>query len=153
MKVDYIDPFVRAARSTLEQLSGSAATAGPPSLLGTTFAASPVNIVCRVSGGLEGEAVYSMSTLTARELATLIAGTEPNTFGQVMGRSLAQLGSAWAKGTRRMLSEMGFDCKISDPIVFQGLNVEFDVDAPALAVEIETEAGRVEVSVAVKDGR
>ena len=153
MKVEYINPFVRAACSTLEQVSGNIVTAGPPSLVGTTFATSPINIACRVSGELNGEVVYSMSTLTARGLAALLTGCEPNSFGQVMGRSLVQLASTWSEGTKRLLSEMGFDCEIGHPIALQGLNVEFNVDAPALAVGIETEAGRVEVSVAVRDGR
>jgi len=153
LKVEYMEPFVQAVRSVLEQVSGGRAQAGPLSLLGTTFPTACTNIAVRVNGSLEGDVVYSMSSLTAQKLAGLLVGAETYGFGRLTGSGLIQLGNMLVQQTGRFLIERGIKCDVSSPTVFQGLNVEFSVTAPALAVSVDTEAGQVDINVAVRNGK
>ncbi|MEN6521599.1 MAG: hypothetical protein ABFD46_10690 [Armatimonadota bacterium] len=150
MKVEYMEPFVEAARSVLEQVAGGAVEPGMLSLLGTTFPTASTNIAARIDGSLKGDVVYSMSSETAQKLVTSVMGAETRGFGRTAGFGLNQLGAMLAEQTDRVLSEQGIDCEISSPIVFQGMNVEFAVPEPALSVPIDTEAGELKVSVAVR---
>jgi CheY-specific phosphatase CheX len=152
LKVEYMKPFVQAACAVLEQVSG-AARPGPLGLLGTTFPAASINVATRVGGSLRGDVVYSMSSRTAQKLAGLLIGAEAHGFGRLTGSGLARLGDMLAHETNRSLADLGLDCHVGSPTVFQGMNVEFSAAAPALAVSIETSAGQVDVNVAVKDGQ
>lgn len=152
MKVEYLEPFVQGADLVLREFSVGGVRTGGLGLLGTTFPTASINITTRVDGSLRGDVVYSMSSGTARKLAELVTGTEAHTFGRRMGKGLAEFGSILAEHTCRLLAERGLNCEFSRPTVFQGLNVEFSATTPALAVPIDTEVGRVEVSVAVDDG-
>lgn len=151
MKVEYVEPFVQAACSVFEQVTGGRAKPGPLGLLGATFPAACVNIATRVNGTLRGDVVYSMSSSTAQALAGRLVNAEIHGFGRLAGTGLAQLGNMLAEKSSWLLSEQGLGCLISSPTVFQGLNVEFSAIAPALSVPIDTDAGRIDVNVAVKN--
>lgn len=147
-----MEPFVRAARSVLEAVSGGCAESGQLGLRGTTFPTAATNIAVRVNGTLEGDLIYSMSSQTARKLATKLTGREARVFGRVTGSGLSQLSSLLIEKTAEMLIQQGEQCEISNPTIFQGMNVEFSVNAPALAVPIDTDAGQVDINVAVRKG-
>lgn len=153
MKVEYVEPFVEAARSVLERIANGPAQAGSLGLAGTTFSAASINIAARVSGILSGDVMYSMSSTTAQKLVEAVTGSEARAFGKVMGQGLGRLGDMLAKETTRKLTEQGLRCQISGPLVFQGLNVEFTVAEPALSVALATEAGQLNVNVAVSDDK
>lgn len=152
VKVEYIEPFIEAARSVLEDALGEKVTTGAISLSGTVFKSASVNLATRVDGTLNGEAVFSMSSQTAQRLSGLMTGTEARSFGKLMGNGLSELGRKLARTSADLLQSRGHNCQVSSPIVFQGLNVEFTAAEPALSIPIETEAGLVEVSVAVANG-
>jgi chemotaxis protein CheX len=152
LKVEYLDPFVQGADLVLKEFSVGGVKTGGLGLLGTTFPTASINITTRVDGSLRGDVVYSMSSVTARKLAGLITGMETHTFGRRMGEGLSQFGNILAEQTGKLLEERGLECEFSSPTIFQGLNVEFSATAPALAVPIDTDVGRVEVSVAVDYG-
>jgi chemotaxis protein CheX len=153
LKVEYVEPFVEAARSVLERVANGPAQAGSLGLAGTTFSAASVNIAARISGILSGDVMYSMSNATAQKLAGAVTGSEARAFGRSMGQGLGQLGVMLARETTKILTERGLRCEISSPLVFQGLNVEFTVEEPALSVALATEAGQLSVNVAVSDDR
>ncbi len=144
-------PFLVAACSVLEEVSGSEVKRGSLNLLGARFPTAAVNIAARVDGSLAGGVVYSMTGLTAQELASRLTGRQCGRFDRVVGMGLGQLGVMFADATGRVLAQHGYSCRISGPTVFQGLNVEFSAEAPALCTPIETAAGAVDVNVAVKD--
>lgn len=151
VKVEYMEPFIKAACSVLEEVSSSEARSGNLSLRGTTFTTATTNIAARIDGSLTGDVIYSMSAATARRLVETIMGMEVSSFGKVMGTGLGSLGTMLAGRTDQVLIEHGHKCQIGSPMVFQGLNVEFAVLEPALAVPIQTDAGEVYVSVAVSN--
>lgn len=153
MKVEYVESFVQAACAVLEQLSGCGVTPGALDLRGTVFPSASVNIVSVVNGALSGGVVYSMTCLTAQKLAGMVVGSGVHGFGKATGNGLSAIGQMLADRTRESLAGSGFDCEINGPVVFQGMNVEFSVSAPALAVSIDTGMGQVDVNVAVRNGQ
>ena len=153
MKVEYMEPFVRAACSVLERIAGGRADRRALELLGTTFPTACMNLAARISGDLQGEVVYSMSSETAKKLAKLLVGEGIHGFGRMTGKGLAALGGMLVEATEELLGRDGMICEMGRPTVFQGLNVEFSTADPALAVSVDTEAGQVDINLAVRDGR
>lgn len=151
MKTEHIEPFVESACTVLAGLSDTPVAQQPLSLLGTPFSTASINIAARVDGLLAGEIVYSMSGQTARSLASRVTGRECRGFGKTTGSGLALLGEMLAQDACRLLHSRGFPCSVSNPMVLQGLNIEFSTSAPALSVPIDTDAGEVSVNVAVRD--
>lgn len=145
-----MEPFIQAACLVLKRISGGRADTGPLGLMGTTFPTACVNIAARVSGNLQGDVVYSMSSQTAEKLAELLTGAEAHGFSRLTGSGLVQLGSMIAQETGCLLGRNGIDCEISRPTVFRGLNIEFSAVAPALGISVDTEAGQVDINLAVR---
>ncbi len=152
LKVEYMEPFVQAACSVLERVSGGRAAPGPLGLMGATYPTACVNIAARVSGRLQGDVVYSMSSQTAQKLAELLTGMEAHGFGRLTGTGLVRLGDMIALETGNLLGTSGISCEIGRPTVFRGLNVEFSSASPALAVRVDTDAGQVDINLAVNNG-
>lgn len=120
-------------------------------MMGATFPTACVNIAARVSGNLQGDVVYSMSSQTAQELAKLMTGTDIHSFSRLTGSGLVQLGDMIAHETGSLLDTNGIGCEISRPTVFRGMNIEFSAVAPALAVSVDTDAGQVDINLAVRN--
>ncbi|MDH7481908.1 MAG: chemotaxis protein CheX [Armatimonadota bacterium] len=150
MKVEYVNPFVEAACSVLEHVSGTLVKPGDLCLLGNPFGAASINIATRVEGTLCGIVVHSMAGLTARQLVSRITGKQCQGVGRVMGAGLTQLGMMFVEVASRTLAKYGYRCGLSSPTIFHGLNVEFMSESPALSIPLETGAGEVNVSVAVR---
>lgn len=151
MKAEYIEPFIESACTVLAGLSDTPVSPQPLSLLGTPFSTASINIASRVDGPLAGEVVYSMSGRTARDLASRVTGGDCRSLGDVTGSGLSRLGAMLAEDVCRLLAERGYACSVSNPMILQGLNVEFSTSAPALSVPLETDVGEVSVNVAVRD--
>mgnify|MGYP005861308505 CR=1 FL=1 len=149
LKVEYMEPFIKAAYSVLARLSDGCMDTGPLNLAGTTFPSANTNIAIHIEGSLRGNLVYSMSESTAKKLASIIIGGEIREFGSMMRQGLDRLGAMLIEEASRFLNEQGLDCRIGTPIIFQGLNVEFAAAAPALSIPINTDAGQLNVNVAV----
>jgi chemotaxis protein CheX len=152
LKIEYTQPFLDSALVTLQCLSGSPATLGPLSLMGASFTGASVNVATRVRGSLEGDVICSMSYPTAQFLAEMTTGSAIHGFGEPLRRGLVGLAKMWGDQARLLLAEMGHECEVADPIVFQGLNVEMAMTQTALTAPIETLVGQVNVSVAVRNG-
>lgn len=145
-----MEPFIEGACSVLGRISGGRVETGSLGLMGATFPTACVNIAARVSGNLHGDVVYSMSSQTADKLAEMLTGSAVHGFSRLTGSGLVQLGSMLARETGHLLGRSGMHCEISRPTVFRGLNVEFSADAPALAVSVDTDAGQVDINLAVR---
>ncbi len=146
-----MEPFIEGACSVLKRISGGRVETGALGLMGTTFPTACVNIAARVSGNLQGDIVYSMSSQTADKLAEMLTGARDHGFSRLTGSGLVKLGSMLAQETGCLLGRNGMHCEISRPTVFRGLNIEFSAVAPALAVSVDTDAGQVDINLAVRN--
>jgi chemotaxis protein CheX len=153
LKIEYMNPFVESALQTLERVSGQPVTAGPPNLFGAIYPGASVNVAAKVEGALCGDLICSMSGSTARSLAETVVGGSVQDFGETLRRGLVMLAEEWSGQARLLLADEGMVCEVSEPVVFQGLNVEMATTQPALTAPMETSVGQVNISVAVRDGK
>ncbi|MCE5324623.1 chemotaxis protein CheX [bacterium] len=151
MKVEFIEPFVGAAFSVLETLSGEKPTRGQISLRTNTFTTQQVTIVAGVNGNVEGVSLYGMSLVTAEKIATMMVGSPVDGLEGMGLSALSELGNMITGNAITMLSRNGYDVDITPPSVIRGTSVEMSTKTPALVVPVCTQYGTIEVNVALAE--
>ncbi len=149
IRLEYIDPFVRAGFSVLETLLKARPGRGPLAMRSSTFTTQQLTLLMRVTGDAEGAVLYGMSLVAAQKIASAmleepIAEMDDKAWGAV-----TELGNVINKRAADLLAEAGCNCEISQPEVMRGVNTTVETDVPALVVPISTRFGRLEINVAL----
>lgn len=152
MKVEYITPFVQASMSVLDMLLGKQVDRGNLSARPEVFTSQQVNIVCGVTGQVQGQVIYGMSMVTADRIASHMLGQSIVTFDQLAASAIAELGNMISGNSITLLTEQGFSCDITPPTIVKGTNVRIStLDIPALVIPLTIkEMGNIEINVSLK---
>jgi chemotaxis protein CheX len=151
MKVEFIEPFLKAAFSVLETLIGDRAERGTLSMRANTFTTQQVTIMAGVNGQVEGIALYGMSLVTAQKIASAMMGEEVVQMNEMAWSAVSELGNMITGNAANLLYEAGFKCDITPPSVIQGMNVQISTRVPTLVVPMQTSFGRMEINVALAE--
>jgi len=151
MKVEFVEPFVKAAFHVLETVTGDSPVRGQLALRTASFTTQQLTIMAGVSGQVEGMALYGMSTVTAQKVASAMIGTESLELDDMALSAIAELGNMITGHAATSLSERNFEVDITPPSVVRGMDVEISTRVPALVVPISTAYGRIEVNVALAE--
>lgn len=153
MKVEYISPFAEAAVSVFDTLLGQHAERGKLSAHPTIFTCQQINVMCGVTGSVEGIVIYGMSVTTADKIASKMIGQPVVTFDALAGSAIAELGNMISGHSATALVGLGFPCDITPPTIIRGKNVNVTTaEAPALVIPLELEGyGSFEISVSLRE--
>ena len=151
MKVEFVDPFVRAAYKVFEAIAGDTPTHGKLSLRTATFTSQPVTIVAGVNGQVEGSVLYGMSAETARNIASTMIGAQVDTMDEMALSALAELGNMITGNAITILDGSGYNVDITPPSVIRGTDVEVSTKPAAIVLPINTRCGTVEINVALQE--
>jgi chemotaxis protein CheX len=153
MKVQYVSPFAQAAVSVFDALIGVKPERGELSARPQLFTTHQINIVCGITGPIEGMVVYGMSMITADKIASRMIGAPVVTFDQLAASAIAELGNMISGHSTTLLSSQGYTCDITPPTIVRGTNISIStLDIPALAIPLELpDIGRFEISVSLKE--
>jgi chemotaxis protein CheX len=154
MKVEYVGPFVQASVSVIQTLTGLAAERGKLSARPQLFTTQQVNIVCGITGQVEGQVIYGMSMLTAKKMASKMLGGQPvPEFDQLAASAIAELGNMISGGSSNNLFQAGFKTDITPPTIVKGPNVSMsNFDIPTLVIPLQVpEVGELEISVSLRE--
>lgn len=149
IRLEYIDPFVRAGFSVLETLLKARPGRGPLAMRSSTFTTQQLTIVMRVTGDVRGVVLYGMSLVAAQKIASAMLEVP---VGEIDGKAwdaIGELGKVINESASKLLARAGCNCEISQPEVMRGVNNEIETGVPALVVPISTRFGRLEINVAL----
>jgi chemotaxis protein CheX len=152
MRVEFIEPFVKAAFTVLETLVQDRAERGTLSMRGSSFTTQQVTIMAGVNGEVEGTALYGMSLVTAQKIASAMMGEDLPQMNEMAWSAVSELGNMITGNAANLLYEAGFKCDITPPSVIQGMNVQISTRVPTLVVPMMTSFGRMEINVALAEG-
>jgi chemotaxis protein CheX len=153
MKAEFINPFVTAGIGVLESVISSRPEPGQLAVRSATFTTQQVSIAIGVTGGVEGHAVHGMSLVTATKIAAAMSGMPAMTFDEMASSAIGELGNMISGNAATLLSEAGYECKITPPTVVRGTDVEISTSTPALVVPLHTDFGRMEINVALTESQ
>lgn len=153
MKVQYVNPFAQGALSVIQQVLAIEPERGALSARPQLFTTQQINIVCGITGPVEGLVIYGMSMITADKIASRMIGAPVVTFDQLAASAIAELGNMISGTAMSMLASQGFNCDITPPTIIRGTNVRIStLDIPAIVIPLQLkEIGTVEVNVSLQD--
>ncbi len=155
MKVEYINPFAQGALSVMGQVLGTEPERGALSARPKLFTTQQINIVCGITGPIEGLVIYGMSMITADKIASRMIGAPVVTFDQLAASAIAELGNMVSGTAMSLLAGQGLACEITPPTIIRGTNVRITtLDIPAIVIPLQLkEIGTVEVNVSLQERR
>lgn len=153
MKVEYVSPFAEASVRVFETLIGCKPERGGLSARPQMFTSQQINIVCGITGQIEGLVIYGMSMITADKIASKMIGAPVVTFDQLAASAIAELGNMISGNSASLLHSQGFQCDITPPTIIRGSNVSVTtLDIPAIVIPMTlAEIGLFEVNVSLQE--
>lgn len=151
MRVEFIEPFVKAGLEVIELYTKSPLYRGSLSVRRTSFTTEDVSIVAGVSGEVMGTAIYAMPLQTALNLASAMMGEQVKVMDELSWSAIAELGNIITGHATRLLFDAGLDCHMSPPSVIRGANMEITTSVAALVVPLSTQSGVFEIYVAIEE--
>jgi len=150
MRVEYIDPFVRALFVMLDALTDETPERGPLSMRSVAMTNQQLTIMLGVSGKVHGKVLYGMSVVTAQKIAFSMIGQPIKEMDDVAWTALGEFGVIMAETALKHLGQNGLECEITPPAVLRGTNIEVSTDVPAMVLPVATKLGRVEIDLALE---
>jgi chemotaxis protein CheX len=151
MKAEYINPFVVASSSVLEMLLGQPPVKGDLAMQPSSFTSHQCNVVCGVTGQVQGQVIFGMTLTVAHQIASAMLGQPVKIFDQLAASAIAELGNMISGNAMLHLSEAGYVCDITPPTIVQGREVQISTLAiPAIVIPLETAQGKISVTVGLQ---
>jgi len=151
MRVEFVNPFVCAAFSVFETVTGTRPERGQLALRNTTFTTQQVTVMAGVSGQVCGTALYGMSVVTAQKVASAMIGAEVTSLDDMAWSALSELGNMITGNAITLLSQNGYVADITPPSIIKGVEVEVATRSPAIVVPLSTPFGQIEINVAIEE--
>ena len=152
MKIEFINPFVKAAIDVLKSEIGSEVERGRLRVDASKSSTFDVNVMIGVTGAAQGVVLYSMTEATARNIVGQMMGQPFEEFDTLAQSGIAEMGNVITGHASRGLSETGFVCNITPPTLITGQNTSIGtLDIPRLALPLTTKCGDIEIHLALRE--
>lgn len=151
MKVEFVNPFIQAAREVLESELGGEAQRGNLRLQKSAFTTDEVTAVVGVTGTVSGVVLYSMSEATAIGIVSRVMGQPFSALDELAQSGIGELGNVITGRAGVLLSVAGYPSNITPPALVIGKGTMVTtLDLNRLVFPLETEVGGLEVQVVLK---
>jgi chemotaxis protein CheX len=148
MNVQYINPFIIAASSVLEVLLGEVPQKGEIFLQAEASTSNQCNVVLGITGQIQGQVIYGMSTVTADRIVSKMLGQEIKIFDQLAASAIGEMGNMISGHAMQHLHTAGFVCDITPPTIIRANNVKIStLSIPAVVIPLKLPQGDLSITV------
>ncbi len=153
MKVEFINPFVKAAYDVLQQEINAQIEKGALSIEDTSVTTQEeVTVLIGVTGQLQGVVIYSLSERTAKNIVSEMIKERVPIFDSMAESAIAEMGNVISGLASAQLEANGYVCNIAPPTVIIGRGVIIStVNIKKLVIPLNTEHGSMRISVALRE--
>lgn len=154
MKVDYINPFLEAARSVIETMAFTPVKAGKPVIKQNNLTWGVVSgVIGLASAKLKGNMVLSFDEAAILGIVSKMLGEEFTTLSQDVVDAVGELTNMVSGGAKKSLSEKGFAFDMALPVMIIGKDVAIVqfTKGPVITVPFETEKGRFVIEASLTE--
>lgn len=151
MKAEYINPFLEAAKSVIEQVIQIKPSAGQLGLKDVKFVENYIWIQIGLNGQMNADIVFGLSESVAMKMISAMMGGFSISEIDEMGRSaISELGNMISGNASTMLSNQGVHVDITPPKVIQSATAAGFKAQQALTVPLIMEGiGELDIQVLV----
>jgi chemotaxis protein CheX len=151
MKVEYVNPFVTASFSVLEMVLGHKPVKQALAMQPASFTSHQVNVVCGMTGQVQGQVIYGLSESAALQTASTMLGQPVKIFDQLAASAIAELGNMISGNALLHLSEAGYICDITPPTIVHGSKVTINtLSIPAVVIPLEIAQGQLSITIGLQ---
>lgn len=121
MNVEHINPFIEACRSVLKQVVAVEAQLGKIYVKTSPYTGEAVVIIVGLTGDLKGQAVLSLSSDVAKEIAsTMMGGMPVDELNDISRSAISELGNMILGTAASLLSQKKISIDITPPTMLTG---------------------------------
>ncbi len=152
--VEYINPFITAAKSVMNDFCHIEAIMGAPYITKTIFEGDKFVIMVGITGQLTGQVIFSMSNETACDIAShMMMGMPVPELNDMACSAISELSNMILGNSATVFSTKGIIIDITPPSVLMGRDMEITVsDSKTICVPLTYDDGAnaFEINIAVK---
>lgn len=153
-RVEYLEPFVAAARDVLEQELCSPVEAGQLALADGVCTTYEVTAIIGVTGQLTGMALYGMSEATALGILSQLMGAPCTELDELALSGVGELANVITGCATTLLAQLGLTVDIAPPVLLVGAGSRLSTAGiQRLVVPLVTSFGTVGAQLAIKEKR
>ncbi|GHT78896.1 chemotaxis protein CheX [Spirochaetia bacterium] len=155
MRVEYINPFVEAAYTILnEVLAGTEVKRGELALKPPAISIMGVAALVGLGGDVEGRVLFDMTKETALAVSGAMNGEPFTVMDELAKATIQELANMITAQAVTRLRDLGFKFDLSPPALFTGETMEDsdNLNVEALVVPMNLGSmGKIEVNVAIRE--
>jgi chemotaxis protein CheX len=152
MRLEYINPFVESAVNILETVLSIKIKRGELYLKAKCQPVLGVTAIVGLAGHVEGRVLIDMTEDTAKAIASEMNNEEFTELSELARATITELANMIVAQAVTKLSDLGFRFELTPPTIFTGQKMEIsDFEVEALIVPMETEYGKMEINVALRE--
>ncbi len=152
MRVEFVNPFVNAARAVLQHEIGCDIGRSDLRLHRSAYTSHEVTAMVAVTGAIQGMVLYGLRSDTACRLVGRILDQTFAEFDDLAQSGIAEMANVITGKASVLLSEAGFPAQISPPALIIGNGTMIStLDLNRIVVPLQTELGDVEVHIALRE--
>lgn len=155
MKVEFINPFIKAATEVLKAEAGlEVIKKGQLAIETSAFTSQDVTVMIGVTGKIMGIVLYGMSEKTAKNIVSHILHENIAVYDNMVESAIAEMGNVITGIASAELEKAGYPSVITPPTVISGRGVIIStIDIKRLVIPLITAAGEIVISVALVESQ
>lgn len=151
MNVEFLNPFVEAARDVFLAETKLEVTRGAIRLEASAFTADEVTVLISLVGEVRGVVLFGLSEATCLALVGRMMSQAFETLDPLAQSGIAELGNVITGRASVKLSEAGFASNISPPTLIRGSGVTLStLEFKRISVPLINEIGEINVHLALE---
>ncbi len=153
MKVEYINPFIKATSEVFKTMVQTELITGKPYIKNSPFQADKVVILVGITGEIRGQATISMSEEMAKSIAsTMMMGMPVDQLDELSKSALSELANMIMGNSATLLFNTGVNIDITPPTLMLGDNMQVSSGAMrTIGVPLECHLGNISLDISVKE--
>ena len=153
MKVEYINPFIKATTNVLKQIANIDFIMGKPYLKSSPYETKNLIILVGITGEMRGQAAISMDIALAKKIASaMMMGMPVNELDELSKSALSELGNMIMGNTATLLFNEGVSIDITPPTLMMGEGVSMSSGSmQTVGVPLNSEIGDISLDISIKD--
>ncbi|BEP28716.1 chemotaxis protein CheX [Helicovermis profundi] len=153
MKVEYINPFIKATTSVLKQIANIDFNMGKPYIKTSPYETKNLIILVGITGEMRGQAAISMDLNLAKKIASsMMMGMPVDELDELSKSAISELGNMIMGNTATLLFNTGVSIDITPPTLMIGESVSMSSGSmQTVGVPLTSEIGDISLDISIKD--
>jgi chemotaxis protein CheX len=154
MKVEYINPFIKASKEVVKMTMGLDLKIGKPRVKKTPFHLDEVVLVVGVTGEIKGQVIISTKLEVAKRIASkMMMGMPVDELNDMAKSAISELGNMIMGNTATLIANEGISVDITPPTLMLGKDISLSFNSSqTIELPLHSEIGDIIYDIALKEG-